>query len=210
LDTQVASLSDHVPLIISTTLDDAGLFFDRFAMTERDLRDTLSASYGDQAASLEKAYRGRFPAKSPYLLFAQIITDAGFRRFAHAQAEARSARQHAAVYAYLWEWTCPAFDGKFGAAHAMDVAASMHNERDAIVGSGSADAQRMCDQLASALVAFAKTGDPNNSRIPPWPRFDASQRSTLVFDRNTRMERDPHGALRELWSGMPAAVSVLG
>jgi para-nitrobenzyl esterase len=210
LETQVASLSDPVPLIISTTLDDAGLFFDRFAMTEQELSDTLSAGYGAKAALLETTYREHFPTKSPYLLYAQIITDAGFRRFAHAQAEAKAARQHAAVYTYLWEWTCPAFDGKFGAVHAMDVAASMHNERDAILGSGSTDARRMCDALASAFLAFAKTGDPNNSQIPQWPRFDASQRSTLVYDRNTRMERDPHGALRTLWLDMPPSASVLG
>jgi para-nitrobenzyl esterase len=92
----------------------------------------------------------------------------------------------------------------------MDVAASMHNERDAILGSGSAEARRMCDALASALLAFAKTGDPNNAQIPRWPRFDASQRSTLVFDRNTRIEHDPHRALRELWLDMPPALSVLG
>jgi para-nitrobenzyl esterase len=208
LETQVASLSDHVPLIISTTLDDAGLFFDRFAMTEPELNDTLAAAYGAKAACLAVTYREHFPAKSPYLLYAQIISDAGFRRFAHAQAEAKAARQ--AVYTYLWEWTCPAFDGKFGAAHAMDVAASMQNERDALLGSGSTDARRMCDGLASALLAFAKRGDPNNSQLPNWPRFDAAQRSTLVFDRNTRMKRDPHGALRKLWLDMPPALSVLG
>jgi para-nitrobenzyl esterase len=210
LEAQVASLSDDVPLIVSTTLDDAGLFFDRFAMSEQELTDTLSASYGVRATVLEKSYRARFPTKSPYLVYSQIITDAGFRRFAHAQAEAKASRQRAPVYTYLWEWTCPAFDGKFGAVHAMDVAASMHNERDAILGSGSADARGMCKELASALVAFAKTGDPNNSRIPEWPRFDTAQRSTLVFDRSTRVERDPHGALRKLWLDMPPPVSVLG
>jgi para-nitrobenzyl esterase len=210
LESQAASLSDHVPLIISTTLDDAGLFFDRFAMTEQELIETLSTGYGAKASLLRKSYRAHFSAKSPYLLHAHIITDAGFRRFAHAQAEAKAARRRASVYTYLWEWTCPAFDGKFGAAHAMDVAASMHNERDAILGSGSQEAHRMCETLASALVNFARRGDPNNPQIPPWPCFDASQRSTLVFDRNTRIERDPHGALRELWSGMPPALSVLG
>lgn len=210
LDPQVAALSEQVPLIISTTLDDAGLFFDRFAMTEQELTDSLSASYGAKAATLQKAYREYFPTKSSYLLYAQIITDSGFRRFAHAQAEAKAARQAAAVHTYLWEWNCPAFDGKFGAVHAMDVAASMHNERDAILGSGSSDARRMCDALASAFLAFAKTGNPNNSRVPQWPRFDSSTRSTLVFDRDTRIVRDPHGTLRKLWLDMPPAASVLG
>src|ERR1700722_4955850 len=210
LAAEVMSLSDQVPLIVSTTLDDAGLFFDRFAMTEGELGDTLLASYGPEGAKLKQIYRDHFPEKSPYLLHAQIVTDAGFRRFAHAQAENKAARNGAAVYTYLWEWVCPASDGKFGAVHAMDVSASMHNERDAILGSGSADARRMCDALASTWLAFAKTGDPNNPRIPDWPRFDSLQRSTLVFDRDTRIERDPHGALRELWLHRPPALSVLG
>jgi para-nitrobenzyl esterase len=209
-DAQVAALSDHVPLIVSTTLDDAGLFFDRFTMTEKELIDTLSVSYGAKTATLVKTYRELFPTKSPYLLYAQMITDAGFRRFAHAQAEARAARAHAAVYTYLWEWICPAYDAKFGAVHAMDVAASLHNERDAILGSGSNDARRMCDALAHSFLAFAKTGDPANSHIPTWPRFDAAQRTTLVFDRDTRVERDPHASLRKWWSSMPPAASVLG
>ena len=210
LDAEVAGLSDRVPLIVSTTLDDAGLFFNRFAMTEQELTDTLSAAYGVHASALLKGYRDHFPVKAPYLLYSQIITDAGFRRFAHAQAESKAARGGAAVYTYLWEWNCPAYDGKFGAAHAMDVAASMHNERDALLGSGSSDAHRMCDALANSILAFARTGDPNHARIPSWPRFDAAQRQTLVFDRHTRAERDPHSALRKLWLSMPPALSVLG
>jgi para-nitrobenzyl esterase len=178
-------------------------------MTESELLETLTKSYGGKAALLASAYRGQFPEKSPYLLYSQIITDAGFRRFAHAQAEAK-AGSGAAIFTYLWEWASPAYDGKFGAVHAMDVAASMRNERDAILGSGSSDARRMCDTLGSAFLAFAKTGDPNTGQIPHWRRFDSTQRSTMVFDRDTRVVRDPHGALRKLWLDMPPAASVLG
>jgi para-nitrobenzyl esterase len=210
LDAEAASLSDEVPLIIGTTLDDAGLFFDRFNMTEQELSTTVASRYGAKAATLQKVYREHFPTKSAYLLYAQIITDAGFRRFANAQAEAKAARNAAAVYSYMWEWSSPAFDGKFGAVHAMDVAASMHNERDAILGGGSSDARRMCETLASSFLAFAKTGNPNNPKIPEWPCFDAAQRATMIFNRNTRVTRDPHGALRKLWADMPPPLSVLG
>jgi para-nitrobenzyl esterase len=68
----------------------------------------------------------------------------------------------------------------------------------------------MCRALASTWVAFANTGDPNNSEIPHWPRFDAAERATLVFDRDTRIERDPHRDLRQFWRGMPPPTSVLG
>jgi para-nitrobenzyl esterase len=199
-----------VPLIIGTTLDDAGLFFDRFNMTEAQLLEALTAQYGAKATHLHGLYRQHFPNKSAYLLHAQIITDAGFRRFAHLQAEQECARPGAAVFTYLWEWQCPAFDGKFGAVHAMDVSASMHNERDAILGSGSSDARSACSAMAAAFVAFANTGDPNGPHLPHWPRFDLSNRSTLVFDRLNRVQNDPHSALRKAWLDMPMAASVLG
>jgi len=209
-DDAAAAQSDHVPLMISTTLDDAGIFFDRFDMSEQELTATLSARFGAQASTLHEAYREHFPAKSPHLLHSQIMTDVGFGRFAHAQAENRVSRQGAPIYKYLWEWICPAYGGKFGALHAMDVSASLYNERDGILGSGSADAKLMCETLSAALLAFAKTGDPNNARIPHWPRFEASRRATLIFDRNTRVEHDPHGALRKLWADTPIPASVLG
>jgi para-nitrobenzyl esterase len=201
---------DHVPLMVSTTLDDAGLFFTQFDMSEEDLERLLLARYGETAKSLAPLYRACCPQKSPYLLHAQMMTDSGFRRFAHAQAEAKAVRGYTPVYTYLWEWTSTAFDGKFGAVHAMDVSASFHNERDAILGAGSREARRMCQDLASTWAAFARTGDPNNVRIPHWPRFDAAARATLVFERQTRIEKDPYGEQREFWLGMPAPISVLG
>ncbi len=204
------SESDGVPLIISTTLDDAGLFFDNFSMNEAELNTLLAARWGAKAAELLALYRDAFPAKSPYLLYSQLVTDSGFRRFAHAQAELKAARGAAPVYAYLWEWASPAYQGKFGAAHAMDVSASFHNERDALLGAGSRDACRMCEQLASAWVAFANTGDPNHPSIPAWPRFEASRRATLGLGPDPRIVNDPHGTLRAFWRDMPAAGSVLG
>ena len=207
---ELASPGPGVALIIGTTLDDAGLFFDRFNMTEQDLIDALMGSYGPKAAAIRTLYRDYFPSKSAYLLHAQIITDAGFRRFAHLQAEHESKRSQAPIYTYLWEWQSPAYDGKFGAVHAMDVAASMHNERDAILGSGSQDAHRACEQLALALVAFAQTGNPNHRQLPHWPQFDIRHRPTLMLDRDSRVLDDPHAALRKFWLDMPPSASVFG
>jgi para-nitrobenzyl esterase len=202
--------SIDVPLIVSTTLDDAGLFLTNFDLTEAELKNTLSLSYGSKADGLLELYRDLFPAKSPYLLYAQIITDAGFRRFANAQAERNAEQRRAPVYTYLWEWVSPAFDAKFGAVHGMDVAASFHNERDAIVGGGSRDAHAMCEQLAAAWVNFAKTGNPNTANLPDWPTFDAQDRSTMILAPDTRVVNDPYAAIRLFWADMPGPHSVLG
>ena len=74
--------------------------------------------------------------------------------------------------------------------------------------------RRGCDHalnaLASAWVAFAKTGDPNNPQIPRWAAYDAATRATMVFDTDTRVENDPRGEMRKFWEQMPAAASVRG
>src|SRR6185312_6913850 len=70
--------SAEIPLIVSTTLDDASLFFDDFALDEAGLESWLQARHGDLGGELHRLYRARWPGKSPFLLQAQIITDSGF------------------------------------------------------------------------------------------------------------------------------------
>ncbi len=202
--------SADVPLIISTTLDDAGLFFFDFDLDESELKTVLRTRYGSEADRMLALYREAWPAKSPYLLHAQMMTDSGFRHFANAQAERKAEQGRAAAYTYLWEWASPAFDGKFGAAHAMDVSAAFYNDRDAILGGGSRDAQAMCECLASVWVNFAKTGDPNNARVPGWPAFDPKRRSTMILGADTRIVNDPYQNIRTFWLNMPGPRSVLG
>jgi len=68
----------------------------------------------------------------------------------------------------------------------------------------------MCDRLASAWVALARSGDPNNPHIPRWPAYDASARATMVFDTDTRVENDPRSEIRKYWIEMPPAAGIAG
>jgi para-nitrobenzyl esterase len=196
--------SADVPMIISTTLEDAALSLTNFNLDEAGLKTILSQRYEEKADEILKLYKQRYPQKSPFLIQAQIFTDAGFRRSAITQAERKAALGKAPAYMYLWSWESPGFGGKFGAVHGTDVAASFHGVRDTIVGVGSAEGKVMCDRLASSWVAFASGGDPNNPRIPRWPAYDGTTRATMVFDTDTRVENDPRGEIRKFWAEMPA------
>jgi para-nitrobenzyl esterase len=59
--------------------------------------------------------------------------------------------------------------------------------------------------MAAAWVAFARTGNPNDPAIPPWPAYDLKRRATMVFDTRTRVEDDPRRAFRELWDELQVA-----
>src|SRR6185437_15367180 len=181
----------EIPLIVSTTLDDASLFFDNFSLDEAALRQWLEARYGEAADGIYRLYRARWPAKTPFLLQAQIVTDSGFRRFACTHAERKAAQQRAAVYCYRWDWVSPALDGLYGAAHASDVPASLGNCREALLGGAVGAANELNEALTSAWVAFARHGDPNNPRTPRWPAFIQQSRSTLILAERSRIENDP-------------------
>jgi para-nitrobenzyl esterase len=133
-----------------------------------------------------------------------MATDGGFRKGAVAQAERKAAQNRGKVWMYQWDWETPTYDGKFGAVHGIDVPASFHNYRDGIVGCGNAPGRLMCDRLASALIAFARTGDPNNDLLPTWPAYDATTRATMIFDNDTRVENNPRGEIMEFWNRMPS------
>jgi para-nitrobenzyl esterase len=194
------AMSSQIPLIISTTLEDAGLFYDEFDLSEQQLSAKLAAAYGNRMGPLLARYRECWPRKSPFLLHAQMVTDASFRFCACTQAERKAAQGRAPVYMYLWEWPSPSFDGKLGAAHGIDVAASLYNDHNAIIGGGSSEAHERCRALAHAWIAFARTGNPNNPFLPHWPAFDLRTRATLVFGAEHRIVSDPYGDFRVAWN----------
>jgi para-nitrobenzyl esterase len=196
--------SAEIPLIVSTTLEDAALGLTNFTLAEADLKTLLDKRYKDRGAEILALYRKYYPEKSPFLVQAMVFTDAGFRRSAIRQAELKAAQGKGGVYMYQWEWPSPAFGGRYGAVHGLDVSGSFREARD------GNDMARVADQLSSAWVAFAKTGDPNNSRIPPWPTFDAKTRATLIIGTPTQVENDPRSEIRNFWERMPPPGGPLG
>ena len=57
----------------------------------------------------------------------------------------------------------------------------------------SEENRAMAERWTAMLVQFARTGDPNGAGLPEWPRYDAANRSCLVFDERPRIVRDPDG-----------------
>jgi para-nitrobenzyl esterase len=198
-DPKAPEVSADVPVIISTALDDAAVGLFNYDLTEDALKAQVGQRYGARGAEILAAYRRRYPKKSPYLVQAEIQTDAGWRRAAVTQAERKAAQGRGKVWMYEWDWATPAYDGKFGAIHGLDVSASFHSYRDNWFA-GMKDARLMADRLASGFAALARNGDPNNPLLPAWPTYDATTRATMMFDNDTRVENDPRPEFRRLWN----------
>ena len=50
--------------------------------------------------------------------------------------------------------------------------------------------------------AFARTGNPNNPRLPEWRPYDAATRTTMTIDLKCRAVDDYHGADRVAGSAL--------
>lgn len=203
-DPDAPEVSRDVPMIISTALDERSYRMINFDMTEEQLLDFARQRADARAGELVSLYRDEDPAATPFLLAARMDSDRYYRNGAFTQAERKVEQGGAKVWSYLWTWPSPAFGGRYGAVHGIDVAPSLHNIRGALNGP-SAGSRAMADRIASAWASFAATGDPNNARLPDWPAYDGEKRATLILDQNTRVASDPRGAFREFWQSMPPA-----
>lgn len=196
--------SKAIPIIVSTTLDERAYRESNFDQTWTGVQARLKAVVGDDAASVLAAYRDDDPKATPYVIQARFITDQTFRRNASILASRKAQAGGAPVWSYLWEAPSPAYGGRYGAPHAVDVPASMHDIRMPLAGP-TADNRRLADELASAWIALAAKGDPNNPKTPRWPAYDTAKRTTMVFGERSRAVDDPRGRFREMWDRYAAA-----
>jgi para-nitrobenzyl esterase len=46
--------------------------------------------------------------------------------------------------------------------------------------------------MSKAWLSFARTGDPNHSRLPDWPPYTVNQRATMLFNTTSTVSNDPN------------------
>ncbi|WP_427965344.1 carboxylesterase/lipase family protein [Altererythrobacter sp.] len=200
-DPDAPDTSADVPMIVSTALDERAYRMMDFGMDEAGLLAFAKERAAERAAEAVKLYRDEDPDAKPFLLAARMDSDRIFRPGAFAMAERKSAQGRAPVWTYLWTWPSPALGGVFGAVHGIDVGPGLHSLRSGLNGSGP-EARKMMQRAASIWSSFAATGDPNNELLPSWPAYTQEKRSTLILDREPRVEDDPRREIRAFWASI--------
>ena len=203
-------LSAGVPMMIGNTHDETrGLIGrgDPSAWTvswedlprklEQELRIDIS---GDVVVA---EYRRLYPQYSPADVFFSATTAGRSWRAAIVEAELR-AQQGSPAFAYQLDWGSPEDGGKWGAFHTLDIPLMFGTltAQGSLTGDGE-NARRVSSTMQQALLAFARTGDPNYSGLPRWEPYTLPRRQTLVFNVESRLADDPRGAERRLFEKVP-------
>jgi para-nitrobenzyl esterase len=172
---------------------------DAFSMTNAQLVDKLTPTYGDKTAEVIAAYRAGHPGANPFQLGSIIATSRVHRQDALTQSQRKSGLHAAPAYNWWFQWQTPMLDGRPMAFHTADLAFFFDNAARCECATGNTpDAQHLAAQMADCWIAFAKTGNPNHPGIPHWDPVTPSGSETMIFDTTTRFSRDSDAAERKV------------
>src|SRR5690606_14634534 len=200
-DPEAPSLSANVPFLVGNTFHEFTTGIDQpdaHRLTWDEVTDQLTQQLGDRTSRAIEAYRDIFPDAKPFEVRGLIGADV-FRRGAILQTERKAAQQAAPVYHYWFGWKTPVLDGRPLAFHCQDLAFWFDNVDLCLQATGGGEeARRLAAEMSGALVAFARTGDPNHPGLPEWQPFTESNRAMMIFDSTTEAAIDPDAKARAI------------
>ncbi|ABG39401.1 Carboxylesterase, type B [Paraglaciecola sp. T6c] len=184
-----------IPVIVGSTDQESRLYLvpggaiDRIEETELSLflenlklgsdafdvyRKTDEISFGDVYAQAQSDYTFRMPA----LHIAEQLVAMGNP-----------------VWKYNFAWSSPAYDGRLGAAHFVDVPFTF-NTLDSEQAISFVDAQppkSLANYMQAQWLRFAKTGSTE------WPAYNRVDRAVMEFNNKHQVIHDPNKGVRQLW-----------
>ncbi len=201
--------SRHIPMVLGNTLqettsligvaDPTTFELDWIGLPDK-LKQHIAQFMGPLSAeAIVEHYRRWYPRASPSELFFSITTAARSWRGMLIEAE-RRAEQGAPTWTYYVHWQSPLDGGRWGAPHMVDIPLLFNTVDASPYTAGDVSAQALADRMSDALLAFARTGDPNVRGLPQWPQFELAQRPAMIFDTETRVELDPRRRERLLFA----------
>ena len=205
-DPVASPVSADVPLLIGTNKQEStfNMRGDKVirsrALTEAELMERARLIVGTAAERVVKGYGELFPGTSPTERWVLMTTHRAFGYDTVAFEDRRRALGKAPVYAYQFAWQPPPNAPGMMAHHGLELTFVFDITSRVPEPTGSSpQAPALAEKMRSAWAAFAHTGNPSNPKLGAWPAYDAA-RTTMVFDNESKVVKDPHGGERHLWA----------
>jgi para-nitrobenzyl esterase len=195
-DPKASPVSADVPVMIGCTRTEMTLFSmsdpAAFSLNDADMRKRIGNILGSKAPNMIDLYQKLNPGASPSDIYFLIASDYRYGAPTMIAAQRRAALGKAPVYLYYFTWETPVQGGRLKSPHTMEIPFAFDNVKiSARMTGGGADAMALADKVSDAWIAFARTGDPNTPKLPPWPAYDANDRATMLINNTSKVVNDP-------------------
>ena len=195
-DPAAPAMSAKIPLLIGWAHTEETLYdrptAEKLALDEAGLIQRAAARLGTDPSRVIETWRKAHPEASPWDLWILIGTDCPRGTYARELAKRKAAQGAAPAFLYRYDWETPEGGGHMRSPHTIEIPFVFNNIK--IAGpliSKMPEAYALAEKVSSAWAAFARTGNPNTSKLPVWPAYSAQSRDTMLFNNETRVARDP-------------------
>lgn len=195
-DPAAPAMSAKIPLLIGWAHTEETLYDrptpEKLALDEAGLIKRAAARLETDPSRVIETFRKAHPEASPWDLWILIGTDCPRGTYARELAKRKAAQAAAPAFVYRYDWETPEGGGHMRSPHTIEIPFVFNNIK--IAGpliSKMPEAWALAERVSSSWVAFARTGNPNTSKLPAWPAYSAQSRDTMLFNNESRVARDP-------------------
>jgi para-nitrobenzyl esterase len=200
---EAAPTAANVPMVICSTFNEQAPAWTDAKLMDITLPEVVErvkaragfgAGFGDRAKEVVEAYAKAFPTRKPVEIWSLVSSN---RQGVVALANAK-VKQAAPVFVTWFGWQPPLFDGRIGAFHCVDICFWFYNTDVMLTHTGGgARPRKLSRKMASSLVQFMKTGDPNGAGLVRWPKYSTAKGETLVLNDVCEVKNDPDREARK-------------
>ncbi|MGW1994176.1 carboxylesterase/lipase family protein [Embleya sp. NPDC001921] len=202
--TPLRAIRGDVPILLGSNQDEEQMFAvtEGTGAREPGPADLANLRSPDALAALVRTYAEMYPDLNGRSRRIRLLTAESYGIPTVRLAEAQLAAGGTA-YMYRFRWAPKAHPQRLGSPHAIDIP-FVFGTLDTplgrwLTGGVPPAARELSDRIQQAWVAFVKGGPPVADGLPAWPRYDPTERRTMLLDVPATVVGDPDREERRVW-----------
>ena len=188
----------HFKALLGTNKTEATLFAALDSKVKNPDSAFFKANFGDGYPVVYKDYLKELKTLSPEDASIKVLTQYMYQMHTYRWAKALT-QTGVPVWMYRFDYD----KGRFGAGHAEELQYVWYKPTENITDTAK---KRLAINMHKAWVSFIKTGNPNTTGLPQWPKYNTNSKKIMIFDTSDRVI-----GLKEVFDdkNFPSAVFVL-